>query len=431
MRKVTRAIASMESIDFQRKKTFFNELTQVVGKLRKENNPIKFDSSGEIPSIVKKHTGLTIESVSIYESMGLSASISIFPMSKHTTMAHKNMRKAIERRGSAILNNLTGTVDLKESRVSGMFAELPSTLHLSTGLIYGRALEDDEVAAVILHEIGHAFTCFEYLVMTTTRSVVLANATEEFFSTKDKSKRIAVLVNVQRDEGLDIDDTEALLELETDSEGKKVFQCLIETARLKKDRVETGNSIYGGRAPEQLADQFAARHGAARSLAIALDKVHKSQSRRSLRSPIKNVYIETSRAALLLLMPLAAITYWPANILIASAIIGMAGSSADTAVYDDDRERLIKMRSSLIDQAKDKDLPKEISMAIPEDVKYIDGIIEKYHDNKSFFDVMFRFASRAYRNKLSAIEVQNELERLSSNDLYLSAVQLKNITYKA
>lgn len=430
MRKVTRAIASLESIDFQRKKSFFNELTVAVSQSRKGERGADFDPHGQIATVIKKHTNVNVAEITVYEQSRITIQAAFIPLSKHSTVITKATRNAIDQSGPRFKDNLAGTVDLKNSKVYGVFAVLPCRIYLSSELAYGTAVDDDELASLFLHEIGHVFTSFEYMAQTTMRSVTLANTTEEFFSTKEKHKRIAVLANIQSQEGIDLNDVDVLLELETSKEGKQLFQCVIETARLSRDRSETGNGLYNERSGEQLADQFAARHGAARQLTTALDKAFRSNKSRSLRSGVKNLYIEASKALLIMLTPVSAVIYWPSSLFVIGALISVSDHQPTSTSYDTDRERLIKLRNQLVEQSKDRDLPKELTAQVLDDIKYVDTIIEKYQENKGLFEALHRVVSRSRRKALKAIDVQTELENLSNNELYLSALQLKNIAYK-
>lgn len=436
MRKVTRAIASMESIDFQRKKSFFNALTQAIAQARQNylssaRQSSGFDPDGNIKAVIKKHTGLNCIGVNLLKSIFPSCHVEYLSLSKHDVLLPDSMKNVIEHRGgTGFKENIAGTVNLKDSSVSGAFSDLPLVITISDNMAIAEEFPPEQVAAIFLHELGHVFTSFEYLAQTARRSVIIANATEEFFSTKDKSKRLAIINDVSSKLDKELDGVRELVDLDDEDGAKRKFQCIIEYAYLKESRNESGNDLYGKRSAEQLADQFAARHGASKELVLALDKLKRAHGDRALRSSTTHIFTESGKLLALILAPITPAIYWPASVFFLGFLLVAAVDETIPEDYDRSKERLVKLRAELNALAKDRDMTDEQRKILTEDAETVDRVIEAYVDRKGIFEIMQRALSSKRRKELKVVEVQQELEKLANNELYMDAVRLKNITYK-
>lgn len=441
MRRVTRAIASLEAIDFQRKKSFFTQLTGIVGDLREDGEDGSEENIERIKKLLMDDMGIYVKDVALEYMGGPNAYMTLSTLSKHLPILNDFRRGYVEqvsnssrksRRNRFGTSSLYGTVDLENSRVTGDFSKFPFTMGLSFEMLLDKRFKAEEIAAIILHEIGHAFTFFEYLSQSVRRSVILANSSEEFFETKDKDKRIQILDLTRKELGIKDDSFETLLELQDTHQDRRAFITIIEAKAMEAIRHETGDTIYGKRSAEQLADQFAARHGATRDLVTGLDRMFKLGGEVQRRSMPVYIGMEVSKV-LLLISSGAAATVLPAAIAtyaLFSALIIIA-SQFPSDDYDRAKERLTKLRQQLIEKSKIRGLSKDEVQSIVEDADFIEELLNKYNDNKTFVEYFFLAVSAPWRGKKrKVLEMQKELEALSSNELYLSSIKLQNIGYK-
>lgn len=437
MRKVTQTIASMEAIDFQRNQSFFSALTVAVGNLRsasKSDDKEHIDSAANsMFSLIKRRTNVKFSKLDVSSAPGEGAWVQFPITSKHSPLLSDFIRSLVPdaNKGRGIKANVNGWVDLKNSKVGGAFTEIGHVLGFTKKTLTGNKLTDEEVAAVILHEIGHAFTMLEYLAQTTRRSVILANSTEEFFATKDKEKRISVLVETEKALGVDLEDTKAVLEIDDKlgSKASKVreYQCVLENAKVRKIREETGGDYYTTRSFEQLADQFSARHGATKDLVSALDKL---DSFREGGYKAANYVINITQLFDVIIVSLFAGAFFTPAIGLGTVIFWLwLGSSVNVhggPVYDTPYERLTKLRQQLVEKSKLRGITKEESEQIINEADYIESVLEAYSNNKSMFNVVGQIFWPSRRRAIKQADLQRELEQFSNNELYLDALRMKS-----
>ena len=428
MRKLTENILSLEAIDFQRRQSLFNDITAVVEESRR--GPMS--AIERLASIVKKHTGIEVETVEVYgdpDDKGppmAGISFSLFEEPALQTL-DLYLKKAVGKDRDNFTTAYTGVVNREKSTVSGIFAETPVLLYMKANLVWNEFYKPSEVAAVILHEIGHVFTSFEFLSEGIGRSVFLANATEEFFSIKDPKKREKYLIEIS-DEAPSVDERTDLVVMADIGKNRLYFQMVLEGSRLNKERAESSNALYAMRSSEQLADQFAVRHGAAKDLAIFMDKFDKKVGEVERRGRVNHLLIESSAVLSAALTPLAGFIYIPAGLFLSAySIVAAIQSSEGPLEYDRPKERIEAFRNELISLAKQRDLSPQESKRLETEVDIIKNILEGYRNNRGFVETFFNIFSPSRRKKLKTVELQKELEELANNELFLSSVKLKNI----
>lgn len=331
--------------------------------------------------------------------------------------------KMIEKAGGAI----RGSVNLAKSTVSGVFSEMECLVNMSdwwvSGKFAGGGFTAAELSAITLHEIGHLFTGFEYLWHSVTTNQVLAGVAKGLDESTDVGDRELVLISAAR--ALNLDET-AMKELAQSAGGKTATVVIIQEI-TKNARSEIGSELYDFNNWEQLADQFAARHGAQRDLITSLDKVHHLVGDLSVRSTGMYVMLETIKVLMLLGTLWMAVTPLVGAILVPVFFLWawICADGPGEPIYDRPGVRLKRIRDQLVEQLKDRDLAKELVVRVKEDIVAVDKLLATVKDRFQLFDILGNFLSGEKRNRLKQEKLQQELETLAANDLFVKSAELK------
>ncbi|TSH67410.1 hypothetical protein FG611_26225, partial [Salmonella enterica subsp. enterica serovar Muenchen] len=95
-------------------------------------------------------------------------------------------------------NELNGEFDDKNAKLSGELSKVPSPLWLTPKLLTGIELTDLEVAAIILHEVGHVYYYFRTLMRTVVTNLIADAAANRMMQTEDPTVRLKVVKDVER-----------------------------------------------------------------------------------------------------------------------------------------------------------------------------------------------------------------------------------------
>lgn len=332
--------------------------------------------------------------------------------------------KMIEKAGGLI----RGTVDLARSKVTGVFSELNCVLNMPSywvsGKFQGGGFTAAELSAITLHEIGHLFTGFEYLWHSVTTNQVLAGVAKGLDESADQHERELIMISAAR--ALQLDEAELKTLAQNGTNKAATILILQESTRFSPS--EIGSNPYDMNNWEQLADQFAARHGAQRDLITALDKVHRLTGDIATRSTGKYVALEVIKVLLFLGTIGLAVTTGPGAIVPFFILWAwILGDGPGDSLYDRPGVRLKRIRDQLVEQIKDRSLSKEVIERLKEDIVAVDKLLETVKDRFQWISIIGNFLSGERRNRLKQEKLQQELETLSANDLFVKSAELKTL----
>lgn len=321
-----------------------------------------------------------------------------------------------------------GTVDRLAGKVTGPMSDIEFDLTLTTGLLAGD-LTPDEVASVVLHELGHLFSYFECLGEALVTSAALAYATSEFLGTTDVKKRIKVLTDVEQGLSVNLQNKEELCEIQNG----EVLQTVILKERIEVTRSDMGAGIFDMRAWEAASDLFASRMGASKSLTSALSKLYEGHASTysTTRYLLGQLCVVLNRVFLLVAGVLLVSPYLRQVWLGVSFIFAaFAGVSQNPFIddYDPPGLRMEKIKRDLLGRLKDPELPKEYVKGILEDIDAIENLRERMTDRETFWQKAWVFISPSVRGARRTYNKVQELEQLANNSLYVKAAELKSLT---
>lgn len=407
--------AALEAVKFQIQPILFEAITQNVKKIRAEKDYTPTSAaSKELSAVIHRTTGLNVI-VGYEESSETNASVYLPDLDRNHPIiiqgrkVHLGNREAISLlRGSGALQ-LDGSVDILTGKVGGIYQEVECTIVLTTGLVEDVGFSHEEVAAILLHEMGHIMTYFEYIHRTVTTNYALLAVAEEI-TQSDTQKRIQLIDATSKHFNYEADDLEGL----KDAKSKDVAYSILLTRHIRKTRSELGSNLYDRRGCEHLADQYAARMGAGSSLVTALAKFHRRNPSRY--STAQFVLFEGMKVALVLLSSLVI------NPVV--LVLMMVAYDPTNKIYDDPEARMRRIRNELLGGMKNKALPKARRELLKKDLEIVDQAIVNYDDRRSFYEFLYTTFLPGTRKQTKQMVHQQELEALANNELFSKAMNL-------
>ena len=413
--------ASLEAISFQVKELMFKELTAAFENVLKDG---KFTTEAldkaNIAKIVKMHTNVTIKPVINEVDTGLGAHVE-FPQIdiNHPLIneAYRHLKGNVDGVAAirAAKGAIKGRVRLDVSRVEGIFAEIENSLVFSKGLFSTKKFSAGELAAVLCHELGHIFTYFEFLALNVHTNHVLSAASTAMMKTASNDDRFVILREVEDSLSVKLADKDALAK----ANNADVIQTVILSSVIEKSRSELGSNIYDMRCWEALCDQFAARHGASRDLATALDKIMRFYGHSSYMGNFSFTFLEVVKFSLFMTMVVTGIG--------ASLAVLIIITNPMERLYDEPGERIKRIRLQVVEALKDDGISNGRRESLLSDLKIIDNVLPEINDRRGVLELFWTEVIPYGRRQQGQKETQQALEQLVSNDLFVKAAQFKTL----
>ncbi|WP_233875157.1 hypothetical protein [Paraburkholderia adhaesiva] len=411
-----------EDVEFQ-SDTFFRELSALFRELESvdQNAIADHDAAMQMPAVIAHYTGMNVK-----VAWGNDGPAIIPPA---ITKNHVLLNRWGDFYRQHVLTNMDadkliaqsetrpiGRVDRRNARVSGVFSELQSVLVVPPQ-IFQKKLLAEEIAAIVLHEIGHGFAYFELISHTLTTNQILAGLSKKLDQSASIKDREAVLAKVKSVAQLQDLDVEMLAK----SADRKVIEIVVVSNIARELQSELGMPLFDMNSFEAIADQFAVRLGAGRALVTGLDKLNRAAGHIAYRNRLSWLQAELMKIILLLALPLTLGGTW--SMLMASCTADSTG--AENEVYGSVRTRFGRIREQLVEGMKNQALSKELQTSYAEDIEAIDEILATVSDRRQLFSYMADFLSPSRRQRISQDKLQRELESIANNDLFVKAAALR------
>lgn len=324
--------------------------------------------------------------------------------------------------------NRKGTVNIHKATVSGIFSEYNHPLYMNFGqLVNFLGTNAGEIAAILLHELGHAFNACYYADRTDATNQVLASIGQRLMDRRGEGdleyihrELSTVTPSIKKEE------VDTMLNGSRTVAGLIWFKTMVGVVRnqMKNDR-------YNDTAYEELSDSFAGRFGQARNLASALEKlsqfnIEKSPAAMKLTYLLEFMKI-TGYIVLVgaLFMNPASLTAAVASSVLAVFFTYVAGEDFEDYTYDKLKDRYIRIRQDTVDQLKERDLPANVIKEMLEAIYDLDEIIKNTAEHRGLLNRLSNLIFSNNREALASIEAQKLLESLASNDLFVASAKLQ------
>ncbi|EIC2604793.1 hypothetical protein LAB17_002147 [Salmonella enterica subsp. enterica serovar Newport] len=421
---------TMEAIKFQ-DGSLFKEMTEFFRSKQglDKKDVLNVFKDGHLTEMVKRYTGLNIE-FSVDVKMG-QMNAYVYPpdiSTNNTILAdyHRLWMRGAD--GVALLKKIkdtpVGYVDLEKGRVYGIFEELKIRSAITYELLTAtEPFLPEEKAAIMLHEIGHAFTFLETLSETVRVEASIMTVQRELLGTTDKVKRIelAKALNKTLDTNVDVNKI-------SDSDDGSVWYTVYVSNKAMQLRNVNNAGRYTDVASEFMADQFATRHGGGEYLVSGLAKMFRLYGTNSMKSKTMFWLSFIKDATVTILI---AISFTSVNILgMAIFVAAMALAvwlDPTYSIYDNDMERFRKIKQDLIIRLKDRDLPSDIRSTTLDTIKTIDETLSAMNNNRTFMQMVTLILRPGVRKAVKQEEIQQVLSSTMNSDLFKTAATLDSI----
>jgi hypothetical protein len=439
-------VPSNEGIEFQNG-AFFKQLALVLEQhhpdTRRSMRKADFEKLGaDMDAVIKKFTGL--KSDVVWEEFDMNAYVSCpilnanspiyLSLNEWYTEGTYGVDYFVKKKGSAF------NLDPKTGRVSGLITEQEFMIGAPAITYRNNKLTNEELAAIILHEVGHVFSMLEMLDKTCSSNSILTELDHRLRSGLAPKEREVVLEKAGKALGFEGD----VIEDATKTTDDKIALTIFVGNAIKRIRTSSGDNFLDVNTWETLADQFAARHGAAKAMVSALDKMFNGATLTS-RSNAAYLIMEVVKMLRTLtltlggggLVALGAATLASGGIAtlfygLFFLAVGVAsifeGSQEGDGTYATAYVRLTRLKQQLVEQVKRLQhgvAPIEMQHQLLADISAVDEILTSYADRKGWLDAVASFLSTTFKNKQANIKFQKALESLSMNDLFVKSLELK------
>ena len=411
MNTLNQYLPTLEGIKHQFSNPFFPELTEAVEKLmeEKKQDTRTYRKHG-LDKIIKKHTGLNFNIV-VMEGV-VNAAVRVPDISRDNPIINENMRRYhTERDAIALIKEsktaVKGSIDLSKGRVSGVWTKLKVDLYIGSGLFMASMkMTAKEIAAIVLHEVGHIMTYIETLTHTVKTNYALMGLCLGVEKANSVEERVELLEEFDKAAGTDIEDKEII------AKSKKVddYQVIVLAEADRVHRNALGNTLYDKTTAEYLADQFAARHGAALHIATAMDKIY--------RAGFSVEKFSTLNYLLLCIVQMLLVIFFTAFLILFPVAVLVAAELVDP-IYDGPEARAKRLRDQLVERMRDPEVPKALRKQLDEEVKTLDIILKTTKDRKMPMAFIVNLFRPKHRKMLKGVEIQKKLEDLANNELYV------------
>jgi len=314
------------------------------------------------------------------------------------------------------IDNKTGYVDLKNARVGGYLSEVKHYLIINYFKLKNYGILPEELTAIILHDIGHAFNGLETHHRLTTTNSTITDILNEINNNKiDKAYYIFKTKFKEK-------------ELEDAALGKddniKDFYSKLASSYIKKLDSHILNSKYNETNYENLSDSFATRFNVGKDLVSGLNKMNIKY----WKAIYNNKFFYSILIFLDLLLSLSIISAHGLvggiiGILILSLLFGVVISSSNMT-YDFPIERYNRIKNGIINNLKNRDLPNELVIELLEHIEAIDNFIKRTDYFKPIYSIIGEYINPIAFNNNYYTKLQQNIENTLNNILFVKSAKL-------
>ena len=411
---------AMEAIDFQYKSKLFSRLTAWCAQLRMEKVfTSKALQDSDLGKIIEEETNLQfifkIDPVADPNAAVLTVQLDrnnpIYANFLHQYLDNDELLRA----KSLLGNTIEGLIDYQKAKVGGVFAKVKNTMWLTVGLVASKMLSDEEVAAVICHEIGHTFTIFSQIASLVSLNYIVDDLSKRLLGTNDRKVQITILHEYDSKYGIKLPEEELLATVDN----KQKFVTKVVTDVVKNSRNSEGDYVFSLRNCEMAADQFAARMGAGRAIVTGLNKMYAAWGQDQYHSKTVHYMIQAFQIMLNSTMIGASLFIAPMFSII--FVFAMVVARPQEKVYDDPMERFTRVRNEYIVALKRLDISREMKQVYLDDIKSMDNVINALNKNVGWLEWVWDNWIPSGKRTKAAMEYQQLIERMGNNDLFMKS----------
>ena len=415
------AFYSQEMISFQKDPEVFLNITKCLKNIRDSKHrftnsnaksDLKIIAESGIAQYLMKRMGFNL-SMTVRSNIGTNAYMMPPDLDKNHPLIqdyHRDYYKNadVKKRISKAKDGLKGTIDVRNAKLSGVYSEIPVLICMSTQILMDDFFTIEEAAGIFSHELGHAFTYFEYLGRTLMISPIMADIAAELNETKSFQHRVEILGITK--ESLDLN------EMEPDALAKvtntETIQTLIISEVVQQTNHATNTPWYDLRTYEILSDQFVIRIGGGGHLGKGLDKLYRSFGVAPYQTQVQWVTTQVFTALI--------------GVIFSPLLILLMTFSTPTQIYDDPIQRVSRLKSDMVNALKNIKNDKAFNERMLKEIAIIEDLVRDVRDRDDVIMWVWKNVFSKTRKQVSKADAIMELEKLSNNDLYLASAKLRS-----
>lgn len=411
--------SGLEVIAFQRTRPIFKLLTAevqaIMDKMAATNQTQLTDAllnDSKLAQIMQEASGFEKITMIADAAAPINAYTQAITLSKNHVF-NDSIRQAYSGHADAynlyrrVSGVLTGQIDLETGRVSGAFSKIPITIALGNQMLNPKhGITAEENTAILLHELGHDFTYCYALHYSCTTNMVLHAAANALLAAGEVKQKHAIMSDVENTLGIKIDNQAELVNYDK-YDG---YYITLLTKYSAKIYDAVGATAYNTNMCEQLADMFAARHGAGAAMVSGINRIN------LLYAPYRpNKYVAMTKSLL------AHILFFP--IMIPMFLTALCSNDWVSATYDVDKDRFIRLRNESIASLKDPRLTAVEKKQIVAEIEQMNKIIAATDYEWSVSQKLGQMVRSSQRSQIRQKRLLQDLEALTNNPLYVAAAK--------
>lgn len=436
-------VASMEAIDFQRDSIYIKEMAMQLDHCLKDPSKDTFNkAAAALSKIAMMRTGIKFN-FHFSKQGGPNAFVFVPQATSANPMTSDRVIQQLRRLNGVASEKevFKGEVNLKTGKVSGIYSEIPidifcATEFFTTHEMIRGGLRAEHIAAVLLHEQGHAFTYLRYLGKMVIGNVVVSEIIKKQQEGEDPRIVQEVVALAEKKTGYRLRELGEI----NNSTNPLIIQQIVMKSVVSDIRSELGTRFYDRRAFEFSSDQFVARHGGAHLIVQALDIMYRLYPTYIVeyRGKLSNIFaslVSYGRVIVSGIVLAGASSVWAGPVaavaMVAAffTIVFELMSGSDDGVYDPIPKRFEAMRRELIASSKDQNLTIQQRTDIVEQLQAIDEVLDRMTD-KYFFGpaVIGNYLAGIFNGRPGEQKFQRQLENLVNNQLFELSNKLQTKT---
>ncbi len=321
---------------------------------------------------------------------------------------------------------LQGTLNREKVWVTGFFEQLIHRTRITHTML--NEAQAEECAAILLHELGHVWSYYELLSLTAKTNIALRTVKHEFLNTTDNESKIIVVRAAQNSLGITEPEIQEILK--TGSVNR--LEIAVINSQARESYSELGFSLYDQRGWEFASDQFSARMGGGRYVVSGLHAIQSKYREYNNQSYFAHVTTNVLKAFGLIIGSILSLGMVPLMMFLMGDPYSMepihpevSGMQAKT--YDSPKERFTRIKHELIAALRNLKISKERTEELVKDIQYIESVVNSIVERPSFTISLWALFSVTGKNKRNNVKIQQALEVLANNDLYVAAAQLRTM----
>ena len=425
---------AMEAIGFQGPEVA-NKLAAYLTDIMQERTGKEADASKARKDMIKYLKDTTGMKLDIIFDTDMAPCTLPFHINPDTILGYKTLKDFYVEESNATMKRLKEVknrshIDLDKGRVSGIFSEYETPIYMGYYALRSLHMTPREIAAILAHEVGHCLVAYEMAFRTVRTNQILAAASKAAAG-GDKGQYEYVLKTAE--EVLDLK-SGMFDEIKETKDQKTVMTVIMGKAERKThDDSLMGNTTYDITTFEALADNYAARLGLGKELVTGLEKLYREfgaaefSSGARIEATMLDIYSVVSMIGAVIVMgsnPIMGALYLGLNML---GLYARLDGRDHNNVYDKLTIRFKRVKEQIIQYLKDKSLPAADVKRSLESVAHIEKTIAQISEYKGFLPAIFNMVDPASRAVNSARDIQQNLEAMVANDMYLKAAALRTM----